>query len=120
MDVAFRPVWGGLGLAVLLLAALNLAFRIGHETVQLWDEALYALSALDMLSSGDWVRTTLLGVTDYYNAKPPLNVWLIALSFKAFGASLTSLRLPSIVAAWSTIALLLWWVRRTVDAATGI
>ncbi len=119
MDVAFRPVWGGLGLAVLLLAALNLAFRIGHETVQLWDEALYGLSALDMLSSGDWVRTTLLGVTDYYNAKPPLNVWLIALSFKAFGVSLTSLRLPSIVAAWSTIALLLWWLRRTVDAATG-
>ena len=119
MGAAFRPVWGGLGLAVLLLAALNVAFRIGNETVQLWDEALYALSALDVLSSGDWVHTTIFGVTDYYNAKPPLNIWLIALSFKAFGVSVTTLRLPSIIAAWSTIALLLWWLRRTVDAATG-
>ena len=120
MGVAVRPVRGGLGLAVLLLAALNVAFRSGRESVQLWDEALYALSALDMLSSGDWVRTTILGQPDYYNAKPPLNVWLIALSFKAFGVSVTSLRLPSMVAAWSSVALLLWWLQRTVGAATGL
>lgn len=120
MGAAVRPVWGGFGLAVLLLAALNVGFRIGDERVQVWDESLYALSALEMLSSGDWIRTTLHGSTDYYNAKPPLNVWLIALSFKAFGVSVTSLRLPSIVAAWLTIALLLWWLQRTVGMATGV
>jgi 4-amino-4-deoxy-L-arabinose transferase-like glycosyltransferase len=119
MGAAGKSVWGGLGLAVLLLAALNIAFRIGRESVQLWDEALYGLSALDMLTSGDWVHTTILGATDYYNAKPPLNVWLIALSFKAFGVTVTSLRLPSMVAAWSTIALLLWWLSRTAGPAVG-
>lgn len=120
MGAASKSVWGGLALAVLLLAALNVAFRIGRESVQTWDEALYAFSALEMLSSGDWIRTTIQGATDYYNAKPPLNVWLIALSFKAFGVSIVSLRLPSIVAAWSTVALLLWWLHRAAGAATGI
>ncbi len=43
---------------------------------------------------------------DYYNSKPPLNVWLIALAFKLFGANLVSLRLVSVVSAWLTVAVL--------------
>ena len=107
------------GVLVLVLTAFNLAFRIGQERVQVWDESLYALSAYEMLASGDWIRTTLFGELDYYNAKPPLNVWLITLAFQAFGVSITTLRLPSIVAGWTTVALLWWWQRRSIDAPTA-
>src|SRR3954462_1431148 len=86
--------------AVLALAAFNLTYRLGNESLTEWDESLYATSAFEMLESGNWVVTTFHGETDYYNSKPPLNVWLIALSMKAFGPSLTAMRVPSIVAAW--------------------
>src|SRR5262245_25762045 len=73
-----------------------------------------------MLQSGDWISTTFLGKIDYYNAKPPLNVWLIALSFKAFGINAVSLRLTSVLAAWLTVALLMAWARRWFGAARAL
>jgi 4-amino-4-deoxy-L-arabinose transferase-like glycosyltransferase len=107
-----RRRWRLLALAALGLAAFNLTFRIGSEIVTEWDESLYAITAAEMVESGDWIGTTFLGTLDYYNAKPPLNVWLIGLAFKTFGISLITLRLVSVTAAWSTVALLMWWSRR--------
>ena len=69
-----------LALAVLALALFNLTFRLGSEFVSEWDESLYAISAWEMGNTGHFVATTFLGSLDYYNSKPPLNVWLIALS----------------------------------------
>jgi len=66
------------------------------------------------------VVTTFDGATDYYNSKPPLNVWLIALSMKAFGPSLTAMRLPSIVAAWLTAAVLLLWATRRFGSQVAL
>src|SRR3954470_14266452 len=107
-----------LTLLTLTLAALNLGFRMDSEVVTTWDKSLYATSAAEMVKSGNWLVTTFHGDVDYYNTKPPLNVWLIAASFKAFGISLWSLRLPSFVAAFATIAVLQWWVRRSINAVT--
>jgi 4-amino-4-deoxy-L-arabinose transferase-like glycosyltransferase len=101
-----------LAFAVLALAAFNLTYRVGNESLTEWDESLYATSAFEMIESGDWIVTTFNGATDYYNSKPPLNVWLIALSLKAFGPSLAAMRVPSIVAAWLTVLVLLWWSNR--------
>src|SRR5438128_2321643 len=103
---------GPLAAAVLGLAAFNLLFRLGGEVVHEWDESLYAISAWEMATGGDWLGTTFLGTLDYYNTKPPLNVWLIALAFKAFGRTLISLRLVSALSAWSTIFVLQQWARR--------
>ncbi len=73
---------------------------------------MYAISAWEMERTGHLVATTFLGALDYYNTKPPLNVWLIALSFKAFGVNLVSLRLVSVISAWLTVAVLQGWARR--------
>ena len=56
--------------------------------------------------------TTFQGATDYYNSKPPLNVWLIVASFQAFGVGLVALRLPAVICAWLTVAATMWWSRR--------
>src|SRR5215831_3812439 len=84
-----------LALFVLAIAAFNVGFRLNREVITTWDESLYATTAAEMLRSGDWLVTTFDGAVDYYNSKPPLNVWLIAGSFKLFGVSLWALRLPS-------------------------
>jgi 4-amino-4-deoxy-L-arabinose transferase-like glycosyltransferase len=109
-----------LACAVLGLAAFNLTYRVGNESLTEWDESLYATSAFEMLESGNWVVTTFNGETDYYNSKPPLNVWLIALSIKAFGPSLTAMRAPSLVAAWLTVVVLLWWSTRRFGPRVGL
>ena len=107
-------------IAVMALAAFNLTFRIGSESLAEWDDSLYANSALEMVKSGDWVGTTSNGVLDYSNSKPPLNVWLIALSLNAFGASLVAVRVASIVSAWATVLVLLIWGWRRFSPATGL
>jgi len=108
-------------LAVVLgLAALNLTFRLERELVTEWDEALYAISAAETLRTGQWVAVTFRGTLDYYNTKPPLNVWLIALAFKAFGVNLVSLRLFSAICAWSTVAVVALWARRCFGAAVSL
>src|SRR6266545_2797503 len=97
---------------VLVLAAFNLMWRLNAEVVSEWDESLYGISAWEMIRSGRWIGTTFLGNLDYYNVKPPLNVWLVALSFKALGVNLVSLRIVSTLSACCTVAVLQLWVRR--------
>ena len=76
----FERHFGALSALVLVLAAFNLGFRLDREVVTEWDEALYATSASEAVASGDWIGTTLHGELDYYNTKPPLNIWLITCS----------------------------------------
>jgi len=73
-----------------------------------------------MGKTGNIVATTFLGALDYYNTKPPLNVWLIALSFKAFGINLVSLRLVSVISAWLTVAVLQAWARRVFGPVVAL
>jgi len=107
-------------IAVLILAAFNLTFRLTSESVTQWDESLYANSALDMLDGGSVVVTTIGGEVDYFNAKPPLNVWLIAGSLRVFGRSLLALRVTAVAAAWLTVAVLLLWARRRIGHDAGL
>jgi 4-amino-4-deoxy-L-arabinose transferase-like glycosyltransferase len=109
-----------LALTVISLAALNLFNRLGLETVTEWDESLYATSAAEMLQNGQWAATTFAGTIDYSNSKPPLNVWLIAISFKLFGINLWSMRLASAFSGLATVALLMFWLRHAHGAALAI
>jgi 4-amino-4-deoxy-L-arabinose transferase-like glycosyltransferase len=109
-----------LALAVLALAAFNLFFRITEETVAQWDESLYAVSAWEMGQTGEIVATTFDGRFDYYNTKPPLNVWLIALAFQTLGVNLFALRLASASFAWLTVLILQRWTRRTFGAPISL
>jgi len=107
-----RQHFAALAIAVLALAAFNLLWRVNLELVSEWDESLYATSAWEMLRSGRWIATTFLGNVDYYNVKPPLNVWLLAASFKALGVNLVSMRIVSALSACCTVAVLMVWARR--------
>jgi 4-amino-4-deoxy-L-arabinose transferase-like glycosyltransferase len=109
-----------LATSVLGLAAFNLMFHLGSEAVSEWDESMYAISAWEMGKTGNLAATTFLGALDYYNSKPPLNVWLIAVSFKAFGTNLVSLRLVSVISAWLTVAVLQSWARRAFGPAVAL
>src|SRR5205085_3811429 len=109
-----------IAVAILALALFNLTYRLGSEFVAEWDESLYAISAWETLKNGSWIGTTFLGQLDYYNSKPPLMVWLIAVSFKTFGANLISLRLASAACSWLTVAVLQRWSKICFGPAVSL
>lgn len=109
-----------LATVTLLLAAFNAVFNLHREYVAEWDESLYATSAWEMLQTHQWVATTFNGRLDYYNTKPPLFVWMIAATFRIFGPALWSLRLPSALSAWATVAILQWWTRRRLGEGPAL
>ena len=90
-------------LIVLLVAgAIYLGCIISPPSLMDDVDAVQAQIARNMLTSGDWVTARLDGVV--YLEKAPLVYWLIALSYKIFGAHDWAARIPIAV---SSIALAL-------------
>ncbi|MBX2986522.1 MAG: glycosyltransferase family 39 protein [Bdellovibrionaceae bacterium] len=98
--------------AVLLcfaLALFLLFWRLGTVPVSSWDEARYGGNAVEMTRSGDYVNYHFRGQLDLWNAKPPLQVWLIAGANRLFGENEFSLRLPSAIAGLLTLMVIFAW-----------
>lgn len=74
------------------------------------DEYRYAEIPYEMIESGDFVVPRLLKAR--YFEKPVLGYWLVAVSFKCFGYSRFTLRLPMALASGAVALLLALWVRR--------
>lgn len=72
------PAW-----CALAAMALVWLYVLGLRTLVPPDEGRYAEMAREMLASGDWITTRLNGIK--YFEKPPLQTWMNALSFAAFG-----------------------------------
>jgi 4-amino-4-deoxy-L-arabinose transferase-like glycosyltransferase len=75
-----------LNIAIIILiigiASILILFRLGGNSLQDWDEAIYAQVSREMVSSGDWL-------TPHYNfqpwfEKPPLMMWVTAALFSIF------------------------------------
>src|SRR5580692_12879228 len=81
------------------------------------DEPRYAWIARDMMESGDWITPRLYGSPWF--EKPPLYYWGAALSFKFFGVSETSARLPSAIAALLATLALAWLALHLYGAETA-
>lgn len=84
--------------AVLSMAALTLGVGLGRAGRLTYHEAFVAQAAREMLASGDVLTPTVGGRP--WLEKPPLAVWLTALSARAAGGlSEASARAPSAIAA---------------------
>src|SRR3954469_2750606 len=85
-------------------------------------DAVQAQIARNMLASGDWVSARLDGVL--YLEKAPLIYWLIALSYKIFGASDWVARIPvalsAVMLAWLTAAFGIWAFGRRTGFYAGL
>ncbi len=58
-------------------------YALGARTLVPTDEGRYAEMAREMVATGDWITPRLNGIK--YFEKPPLQTWMNALSFAAFG-----------------------------------
>ncbi len=85
--------------------------------VRAQDEAFYSSIALRMASTGEWMSPKFLG--RYAFNKPPLGVWLPALSVKLLGPNKMALRLPSLLAAATSALFLFLWLTHFHRPAVG-
>ena len=88
----------------LFLLLWTLPLLIGgyeQQSLKVHDEALYATRARLMLDTGDWVNPWLVP-----HHKTPGIYWLLAILYRWFGMSETTVRLPSVVISLFTIILI--------------
>jgi len=99
-------------MALFLIAAFVLFYHLGTPELFEPDEGRNAEKAREILLTRDWVtpHQDFLPVLD----KPIFFYWLVALSYKLFGVSEWTARLPSTLAALGCVLLIYWLVRNAV------
>ncbi len=85
-------------LIIFLVAFLSL-WKIGQYDLQEWDESRNGVNAYEMLQNKDLVNYYYNNQLDTWNAKPPLMIWFIAISYKIFGFNEFALRFPTFISA---------------------
>ncbi|HXZ28450.1 MAG TPA: glycosyltransferase family 39 protein [Terriglobales bacterium] len=102
-----------------VLAIFLLIYAGGMFRPALFDDAdsTHAEAAREMAMTGDWVTLHVNGIR--YLEKAPLPYWLTALSYRAFGVSEFSTRLPMTLAVLLLVLLAGTWGRRAFGARAG-
>ena len=100
--------WGGPLLG--FVAAFGLLVDLAGLSLRQWDEARLAVSAIEMVKSGNWWVTTFGFKPDLWNTKPPLMIWLQAGLIQLLGPTEWAVRLPAALAALATVGLLHWFM----------
>ncbi|MEO7500764.1 MAG: glycosyltransferase family 39 protein [Casimicrobiaceae bacterium] len=108
-----RSVWTivAIAMSVVWFALLDVR-KLQHP-----DEGRYAEIAREMLASDDWVTPRLNGLK--YFEKPPLQYWLTAASYKAFGVDEWTARLPAALAGWLAVFIVGYAGMRIASPAAG-
>src|SRR5258708_21712861 len=113
-----RKLPGRLALVAVVGAAV-LSFNFGSRLLLTNDDTRFPVMARDVLVNGHWLVPALPDGTPHL-VKPPLVVWLIALtSWPAGSVSVRTAVLPSLLAAIGVALLTYWLGRRLFDPDAG-
>lgn len=110
--------------AVGLVATVVCFYRLGHRPLWWWDESFYATAARNAIEHGHWLIPYTAGFDHLYAypflEKPPLAIWLQAVSIGAFGPTAFAVRVPSAVATIGVTVLAYVIARRIDGPAAGV
>lgn len=95
-------------LTILLMCAIPAFYMLGTPAIYIWDEAVYVNASLDMAHGASW----LVPVHGSYNTKPPLVLWLQALSLMVIPSAEWAVRLPSAMAVAGILFVMLAGLKR--------
>ncbi|HVS12962.1 MAG TPA: glycosyltransferase family 39 protein [Thermoanaerobaculia bacterium] len=101
-----------------LLAALALGFGLGGPALIEPDEGRNAAIAAEMVDGGELWLPRLEGLP--YLDKPFLFFTLIAGSIRLLGRDELAVRLPALLSAWATVALVGWFGARRLGSRAGL
>ena len=92
-------------------------YTLGARTLVPTDEGRYAEMAREMVATGDWITPRLNAIK--YFEKPPLQIWMTALAFEAFGLGEWQARLWTGLCGLFGIVLTAYAGRRVFNTRTG-
>jgi 4-amino-4-deoxy-L-arabinose transferase-like glycosyltransferase len=72
-----------IALILLILAIILYTICLGNVPLRDWDEGYYGIVARDMVENNNWLYLTYLD--EPFLLKPPLMIWLVAISYKLGG-----------------------------------
>lgn len=104
-------------LVLVLLSVLVVGYNLGATSLYNWDEAKHAVIAREIAADDHWISPTFHG--NPYFFKPPLRMWLSALTFKVAGVNEWTVRLWSALFAIGTILSLYVFGRRLWGTRVG-
>lgn len=108
--MSIKP-WHGLVLVILIIV-IPLFSHIDDMCMQMWDEGRLANSAFEMYKTGDPIVVTYGYEPEMWSTKPPLLIWLQALSLHILGINDLAIRMPSALSAFCTCIFLYWFSAR--------
>lgn len=96
-----------------LLIFTLIIYLMGNQLLAVTDtaESNYALTAKEMVLSGDWISPQIYG--RYWYDKPIFYYWELALSFALFGFNEMAARLPAAILGSASVLFTYWFGRRT-------
>ncbi len=106
-DVTRRPLF--YYILVFLLGIIPFFYNLGGPVLNHWDESRRAVNAYEMAHNGKLIVTYFDGEPEMWGTKPPLMIWMQALSFKVFGDSEFALRFPVALSGMLLALLLVWF-----------
>lgn len=94
-------------------------YLMGNSLLAVTDtaESNYALTAKEMVLSGDWLSPQIYG--RYWYDKPIFYYWELAASFSLFGVSEWAARLPSALLGCANVLFTFWFARRVYGEKTA-
>jgi hypothetical protein len=91
---------------------------VGNVHLFDWDEINFAEAAREMLVTGDWFNVQ-IGYEPFWE-KPPLFIWLQAVSMKIFGVGEFAARFPNVIIGLITLCVLYFTVRKRYGLQASI
>lgn len=105
-------------LILLLLCYAAFGWNLGKLGLIDPDEPFYALTGREMVQTNDWLTPRIFGEPQF--EKPIFYYWMLAGSYRLFGESEWSGRLPAAVAATLLVLLTYAFARRVFNARAGL
>ncbi len=102
------------------LAAALMLINLEGQVIMAYDEARHGVNGYEMLRNEDLIVHTYQGDPDFWNLKPPLSYWLIALNLHLFGFNCMAFRLHSVLASLTLILILALWMKKQQGMAASL
>ncbi len=93
---------------MILICSIPAFYLLGVPSIYIWDEAVYANASFDMANGSSW----LVPEQAAYNTKPPLVLWMQAISLRIFPWPELAVRLPSALSVTGILFILAAALRR--------
>jgi 4-amino-4-deoxy-L-arabinose transferase-like glycosyltransferase len=108
-------------ISLLIFSSFIFFYNLGSSWSLLpYDEGIYASNALEILKTNDWVVIHFAGVPDMWSMKPPLGIWLTAISFLIFGVNEFAIRFWSAFSAVILVLLVYFFGKKIRNNLTGL